>query len=113
MADLTYNDVQRAVQDAMRSLQNDMQRLNNTVSTIENQAQYIDDVQREIQNLENATMRHDPRSELSMQHIQADIAEMKLRIANIEKFCGEMSSYFRSKQQIEREDQEYRSVTPR
>jgi cell shape-determining protein MreC len=106
MADLTYYDVQRAVQEALQSVRNDM-------SNIANQTQYIDDLQRTVQQLQSENMRHDPRSEQSMQLLQRDIQEMKVRIENIEKFCRDMSEYFRAKQESEREDQEYRSLTAR
>lgn len=104
MAELTYYDVQRAVQDALRELQNELTK-------IDNQTQRIDDLQRSMQQLQNEIQRHDPRSEQGMQALQRDLQEIKLRIEGIEKFCHDMSEYFRAKQYQEREDQQYRSLT--
>lgn len=69
MADITYQDVQRAVQEATRGIQNDLQRLSNTITTIANQAQFIDDLQRSVQELRQEIDRHDPRAELAMQQL--------------------------------------------
>lgn len=106
MADLTPQDVQRAVQDALHTLQNDL-------ANVANQTQHIDDLQRAVQQIQNESQRHDPRSEQGIQILQKDIQEIKLRMDTIEKFCREMSEYFRARQDIEREDQEYRSLTTR
>lgn len=98
MADLTYNDIQRAAQDAVRNVHQDVQRLSALVGSVQDQTQYIDDIQRDLQNL---------------QRVQSDIVELKQRIVNIEKFCSDMGNYFREKQDLEKEDQEYRSISPR
>lgn len=110
MAELSYQDVQRAVQDAMRQLQGDVQRLNTSITTISQQAQWIDDIQRDLQALQTEVSRHDPRSEQTMQQLTRDIQELKQRFEVIEKFCRDMSDYFRTRAETEREDQQYRSA---
>ncbi len=112
MADLSYQDVQRAVQDGTRNLQSDVQRLSNDMSSVVPQAQLIDDLQRALQQLQSEIQRHDPRSEASMQQLVRDVQELKIRFEAVERFCREMSEYFRARAAAEREDNEYRGVTP-
>ncbi len=111
MADLTYQDVQRATQDAVRGVQGDLQRLTNDVANISRQAQFIDDLQRSVQELNNNSQRSDPSDQVVYQ-IQRDIQELKVRFEAVEKFCREMADYFRARNEAGHEDQEYRSVTP-
>lgn len=112
MADLSYQDVQRAVQDGTRNLQGDVQRLSNDMSGVVSQAQLIDDLQRALQQLQSEIQRHDPRSEASMQQLVRDVQELKMRFEAVERFCRDMSEYFRKKAAAEREDNEYRGLTP-
>jgi ParB-like chromosome segregation protein Spo0J len=111
MADLTYQDMQRAVQDGIRSMQSDMQRLTNDVAGLSQRTpQRFDDMQRDIQQLQGELSRHDPRSEQTMQQISRDLQELKTRFEVVERFCREMSEYFRARNDEEREDKGYRSV---
>lgn len=112
MADITYQDVQRAVQDGTRNLQADVQRMSHDISAVSSQAQLIDDLQRALQQLQTEIQRHDPRSEASMQQLVRDVQELKIRFETVERFCREMSEYFRARAAAEREDNEYRGVTP-
>ncbi len=107
---MTYQDVQRAVQDGMRQVQSDMQRLTNNVANISNQANYIDDLQHSLQNIESEISRHDPRSEVALQQIQRDVQDLKQRFDVVEKFCQDMSEYMHARKELDKEDQEYRSV---
>ena len=109
MAELSYQDVQRAVQDAVRNLQGDVQRLSSGLSSVAQQAQLIDDIQRSIQALQSETLRHDPRSEQTMQQVTKDLQELKIRFEAVERFCRDMSDYFRARAENEREDQQYRT----
>ena len=49
MADLTYNDVQQAVQASIRNLENDMQRLTNDMANLITQVQAISTMAQDIQ----------------------------------------------------------------
>lgn len=108
MAELTYQDVQRAIQDAVRSMQADIQRLTIDLTAVSQQAQRIDDIQRSLQALQSEMSRHDPRSEQTMQQIARDIQDLKLRFEAVERFSRDMSDYFRARAEEEREDQQYR-----
>lgn len=112
MADLSYQDVQRAFQGPMRNLQSDMQRLATDISNLSNQATRIEEVQRLVTNLQAEIQRHDPRSEQTMQFLTREIQEMKVRLESVEKICREMSEIMRRREETEREDQEYRSISP-
>lgn len=121
MAELNYGDVQRAVQDGLRNLQADVQRLSGHLGNVSYQASRIDDIellvkdlQRSMQQMQNdiSTMRHiglsgiDPR----IAQMTADIHELKLRFAAVEKFAGQMSAFIQAKYEEEQEDQQYRSA---
>ena len=112
MAEITYQDVQRAVQEATRGIQNDLQRLSNTIVTIANQAQFIDDLQRSVQELRQEVERHDPRTELAMQQLQRDIQELKQQSEMVERLCTDISTYFHAQSELRREDEEYRRISP-
>ncbi len=49
MSDLTYNDVQRAVQDSLRNLENDIKNLANDMATMKTQTQALSDIARDLQ----------------------------------------------------------------
>lgn len=49
MADLTYNDVQQAVQTSIRNLESDVQRINNDMSNLATQVQAISTMAQDIQ----------------------------------------------------------------
>ncbi len=110
MAELNYQDLQRAAQDAVRGIQNDVSRLANDVATISARSHAIEELQRTIQQLQGEIQRHDPRSEQVQLQIQRDIQELKVRFEVIEKFCRDMSQYFQARVEEEKEDDEYRRV---
>lgn len=117
MADLSYGDVQRAVQDGLRNVQADVARLSNQVSTISQQSQLIDDIQILVQRLagqlsrlERQTRRHDPRSEQGTAQMAREIQDLKVRFATVEKFCLDMSKYVQAQIDKEAENQQYRAA---
>ncbi|HYG83397.1 MAG TPA: hypothetical protein VD907_00785 [Verrucomicrobiae bacterium] len=120
MADLTYNDVQRAVQDAIRSVQNDTQRLVNDSSSIAQQVQLIDDISRDVQDIHRAISNmqtqmdqiargvNDENDDQRVVTLQNDIHELKTRFSTIERFAQQMSNYMQTRYQEEEEDRAYR-----
>lgn len=117
MADLSYGDVQRAVQDGLRNMQADVARLSGQVSTISQQSQFIDDIQALVQRLagqlsrlEIQTRRHDPRSEQGTAQLARDVQDLKIRFAAVERFCQDMSKYVQTQVDKEAEDQQYRAA---
>lgn len=117
MADLSYSDVQRAVQDGLRNMQADMARLSGQVSQISQQSQFIDDIQALVQRLagqlsrlEGQTRRHDPRTEMGTAQLAREIQDLKIRFAAVEKFCVDMSSYVERQREKEQEDQQFRAA---
>jgi len=122
MADLSYNDVQRAVQDSMRNMQSDIQRLVNDSSNIAQQAQLIDDISRDVQELHRYLTQIQPNIDTILRNVtdanddqrimtmQNDIQELKNRFASVEKFAQQMSNYVQSRYEEEREDRAYRNA---
>lgn len=51
MSDLTYKDVQRAVQESIRNLENNVQNLANDMATMKTQNQALSDIARDLQTL--------------------------------------------------------------
>lgn len=111
MADLSYQDIQRAVQDGVRNMQSDTQRI---TSEVMNQAaklsQRFDELQRDVTQMQSELSRHDPRSEQTTQQIMRDLQDLRMRFENVERFCREMSEYFRARNEADKEDQGYRGV---
>jgi Holliday junction resolvasome RuvABC endonuclease subunit len=117
MAELSYSDVQRAVQDGLRNLQADVARLSNQVSAINQQSQFIDDIQALVQRLsaqitriERQSMGHNPRTEMGTAQLTRDVQELKVRFAAVERFCIDMSKYIERRRDQELEDQQYRAA---
>ena len=117
MADLSYSDVQRAVQDGLRNMQSDVQRLQNQVSIISQQSQFIDDIQAVVQQLyaqlsriERQSQGHNPRTELGTAQLTRDVQELKARFTAIERFCLDMSKYMQAQRERELEDRQYRGA---
>ncbi len=117
MTELSYGDVQRAVQDGLRNMQADVQRLNSQVSQISQQSQLIDRIQQTVQQLEahvtrlsQETRRHDPISEQATAQAARDMQDLKTRFVVVEKFCQDMSRYVQSKLEEDQEDKQYRTV---
>ena len=110
MADLTYQDVNRAVNDALKPTQGELYKMSSSLRDIANKTQYIDEMMLSLKNIQTSAGRHDPKSEMAMQNLTREVQDLKIRFENVEKFCREMSTYFQQRQQIEKEDQEYRSA---
>lgn len=97
MADLTYNDMQRAVQDGVRNVHNDVQRVVNDVNTISNQVQGNDAVQRALQDVQQSVQNiqsqienisqavNDQNTITQINTVQADTQELKMRLTSIEQ----------------------------
>jgi len=117
MADLSYGDVQRAVQDGLRNVQADVARLGTQVSAINQQSQLIDDIHSLVQQLSNQltrleqrSMGHNPRTEMGTAQLSRDVQDLKTRFAAVEKFCVDMSKYVERQREKELEDQQYRAA---
>jgi len=117
MADLSYGDVQRAVQDGLRNVQADVARLSGQVSQISQQSQLINDTQALVRQLSGQLLRlerqsklHDPRSEQGTAQLAKDVQDLKIRFVIVEKFCLDMSKYVQAQIDKEVEDQQYRAA---
>ncbi len=110
MAELSYQDVSRAVNDALKPTQSEIYKLTSLVRDIANKTQYIDELMLSMKMLQGSVNKHDPKSEMAMQNILLEIHDLKIRFDNVEKFCRDMSAYFQQRQQLEKEDQGYRSA---
>ncbi|HEX6258831.1 MAG TPA: hypothetical protein VFZ48_05100 [Candidatus Saccharimonadales bacterium] len=122
MSDLSYNDVQRAVQDGVRNVQSDVQRLVNDMSNVSQQAQLIDDISRDVQELHRFMMQLQPKidtiersvtdanDDQRIMSMQNDIQELKNRFSSIERFAQQMSNYMQARHDEEKEDRLYRNV---
>ena len=122
MADLSYNDVQRAVQDSTRNVQNDLQRVSNILITMSQQLERVNDIEaavRELQrtavtlqnsliNMRSGTTSRpaDPR----ISQLTADVHDLRVRFAVIEKFASQMSEYVQARYDDEQEDRQYRAA---
>ena len=116
MAELSYGDVQRAVQDGLRNVQNGFQQLASQVSKGSQQSQ-LDNLQQSMQQLdahitrlEQQVRRHDPLSEQMTQQLARDVQDLKSRFNTVEKFCQDMSRYVQAKHEEELEEKRYRSA---
>jgi hypothetical protein len=110
MTELSYQDVNRAVNDALKPAQSELYKLSSSMRDIANKTQYIDELMQSMRTLQGSANKHDPKSEMNMQNILLEIQDLKMRFENVERFCREMSAYFQQKQQIEKEDEGYRSA---
>jgi hypothetical protein len=110
MADLSYSDVQRAVQDGLQNMRADVQRLSNQISVISQQSQLIDAMNTRLARLEGQTRRHDPRSEQGTAQLARDVQELKARFIVVEKFCTDMSKYAQIQIDKDLENKQYRAV---
>lgn len=117
MADIDYGQIQRSVQDATNNLRSDIQRIVNDVNEIKNRTnndQEIDNDVREmhmrLERIEQAMQREDPRNDIMLKRISDDLADLKARFANVEKFALQFSEYLQVKFEAEKEDREYRSA---
>lgn len=110
MAELSYQDVSRAVNDALKPTQGELYKLSSSVRDIANKTQYIDELMTSIRTIQNSANQHDPKSEMAMQNLTREVQDLKSRFEAVEKFCRDMSNYFQQRQQVEKEDKEYRSA---
>lgn len=119
MAELSYGDVQRAVQDGLRNMQSGFQRLTSQVSQVSQGSQQaqLDNLQQGLQQLdahitrlEQLMRRHDPLTEQMTMQLARDMQDLKARFTTVEKFCQDMSRYVQTKHEEELERKQYRSV---
>lgn len=102
MADLTYNDVARAVTDGLRNLQNEVSRISSSVGNVDRQAQLIDDIQRQLQAVEQKIDRQANDSAdidrllNDMASLRQDIQNTNNRLMSIERFCQDISKYLQA-----------------
>ena len=120
MAELSYWDVQRAVQEGLRTLQDSVQRLTSNVGSVSTRADHIGTIETTVREMQRTTqlmqqnlntMRlgsgsGDPRI-AQMAH---DIYELKVRFAAIERFIQQSNDYIQTKMSEEAEDNQYRNL---
>jgi len=118
MAELSYGDVQRAVQESIRNLQLNVQRLTSNVGSVSIRADRIEgveialrDVQRGLITLQNTvaasshgTAGRDPR----VTQLIHDVYELKTRFSAVERFAKQMSDYVQAKEESVEDEREYR-----
>lgn len=107
MADVSYSDVQRAVQDSIRNIEADVQRLTANVNNITSQIQALSDIARDIQTLrqnlqQNLGTQTDALSfnsapnmnqiEQNITSMQTDVQDLKNRFSNLESYLQQRSN---------------------
>lgn len=109
MSDLSYNDMQRAVQDGVRNVHSDVQRVVNDVNTIVSQVQGNDAVQRSLQDVQRAMQGiqsqvdiisqavTDQNSSAQINAIQSDTQELKNRLTTMEQSLQTITQYIADK----------------
>lgn len=119
MAELSYSDVQRAVQDGLRNMQSGFQQLANQVSRGSQQSQ-LDNLQQTMQQLdahisrlEQQVSRTAPATTQTTAQLARDVQDLKSRFGVVEKFCQDMSRYVQAKHEEELEEKRYRSAQSR
>jgi hypothetical protein len=114
MADLSYSDVQRAVQDGLRNMQVDVQRLSGQMVTVSQQSdaiqQMVQQLYAQLARLERQSRGHNPRTELGTAQLARDVQELKIRFVIVERFCQDMSKYVQAQIDKELEDKQYRAA---
>lgn len=119
MAELSYGDVQRAVQDGVRNLQQNVQRLTSNMGVVSMRADRIEnmeialrDLQRTVASLQNSVLaaRQAGGADPRVTQIIHDIYELKVRFIAIERFAQQMSNYVRAKEEEDADDRQYRNT---
>lgn len=115
MAELSYGDMQRAVQDGLRNIQSSVSQIVNTTSGMQSQTQHIDDVLRAVQEIHQQVSRLpqqaasiDSADDQVMRQISSDVTELKARFAAIEQFASQMSNYINEKHKEDEQDSQFR-----
>lgn len=117
MAELRYNDIQRAVQDALRTVQNDMQRISATVNMVERHAERIDTVEMGVRDMQRNVQvmlgNNGPGVQVGadnrLTQLMNDVHELKVRFAAVERFVQQMDMYLRPRIEEDEEDRRYRA----
>ncbi len=107
MADLSYNDVQRAVRDSLQNLQSGVQRLVTGSSTMgSQQARALNDQIRDVREIKqlvqairlqlessSPTVTATTTVEQNPDPVLAEIKELKSRLTNIETYLQQVSQF--------------------
>lgn len=109
MAELTQGDVQHAVQDGIRNLQSSVQRIANQTQQIEYLQRSIQAIQNEVATIERLQMQS-ANTDQRLLTVVNGIHELRIRMENIERFCGEMSAYMQAQYEAQLEDSQYRAA---
>lgn len=117
MADLRYEDVQRAAQAALQNMQNQMNYLQNLIVSINNQVSRIDDQEYKIDDLgrqlglinQSIGQVNNSIQALSsqlggMQNVPSMVNDLRYRLEALERFANDMSNYLHQRQSREEAD---------
>jgi hypothetical protein len=120
MAELSYRDVQRAVQESIRNLQETVQRLTSNMGSVTStRADHIAYIEVAIRDLQNTTklmqqnlntMMITSNADPRMAQLCRDVYELKVRFTNIERYIQQSGEYLQNKLAEEAEDQNYRNA---
>lgn len=117
MADIDYGIIQRTVNDALSHMQSDVQRMMNEFEEIKRfiqNNQQLDDnieaIRQAVQRLEQTMQHETPQNDMYFRQMSGDVADIKARLANVEKFALQFSQYLQQKFEDEKEDREYRTA---
>ena len=120
MAELSYNDIQRAIRDGLRSIQENVQRLTTNVGTTSTtNADHIGYIEATVRDMQRTTqmmqsnlnqMKIKSSADPRLAQIAKDIYDLKVRFAAIEKFILQSGEYLQTKFEEDREDREYRNA---
>jgi hypothetical protein len=119
MAELSYNDVQRAVQDSLRNLQVSVQRLTSNLGVVSSRSDHIEVIETAIRDLQRTTqlmqanlntMRVGVGADPRVSQLIHDMYELKLRFVTIERFIQQVGTYIQMKIDEESEEQQFHNT---
>ncbi|MEP6710320.1 MAG: hypothetical protein ABJA64_01220 [Candidatus Saccharibacteria bacterium] len=101
MADVSKDDVQRAVQDGIRDVKDNMQRVKDSVQRIEQHTNGLERVQPMVEDFSR-------RSIQEFERLRSDSEDMKLRIQNIERGIQQITGYLQAQSKIVADEKGYK-----
>lgn len=119
MAELSYWDVQRAVQEGLRTLQENVQRLTNNVGSVSTRADHISSIETTVREMQRTTqlmqqslnaMRLGGSTDPRITQMAHDLYELKVRFTAVERFIQQVGEYLQIKLAEEAEDNQYRNA---
>ncbi len=108
MADLTYQDIQRAIKDALQNTHEEIRRVENQITSL--QYGLRQDVQQSLYRLEQESNRHDPRSEQATQQITQRLNDFDTRLKALEHICQNIEDFIRDHEEAYDDDDDYRRM---